>query len=148
LAEVVSALQISQVQIDVEPEDLTVLSDPDHLNRIFLNLLENAVKYAPGSPVEVKAEALGNRVEVAIIDHGYGIPAGQRERIFHRFTQLEGSATRTRGGTGLGLNIVKGLAEAMKGGVELRDTPGGGATFVVTLPRTTPVPLAAAANYG
>jgi signal transduction histidine kinase len=139
LAEVVSALQITEVQIDVEPEDLTVLSDPDHLNRIFLNLLENAVKYAPGSPVEVKAEALGNRVEVAIIDHGYGI---------HRFTQLEGSATRTRGGTGLGLNIVKGLAEAMKGGVELRDTPGGGATFVVTLPRTTPVPLAAAANYG
>ena len=147
LADVVGALQIAQVQIDVEPADLTVLSDPDHLDRIFLNLLENAVKYAPDSPVEVKAIALANRVEVSVIDHGFGIPAGQRERIFHRFTQLEGSATRTRGGTGLGLNIVKGLAEAMKGGVEMRDTSGGGATFVVTLPRTAPVPLAAAANY-
>jgi signal transduction histidine kinase len=144
LIEVASALQIPHLKVEVDPEDLTVLSDPDHLNRIFLNLLENAVKYAPGSPVEVKAEAIGNRVEVAVIDHGYGIPAGQRERIFHRFTQLEGSATRTRGGTGLGLNIVKGLAEAMKGGVELRDTPGGGATFIVILPRTSPVPLASA----
>ncbi|MGI8516639.1 MAG: ATP-binding protein [Acidimicrobiia bacterium] len=147
LADVVGALQIAQVQIDVEPADLNVLSDPDHLERVFLNLLENAVKYAPDSPVEVKAIALANQVEVSVIDHGFGIPAGQRERIFHRFTQLEGSATRTRGGTGLGLNIVKGLAEAMKGGVEMRDTPGGGATFVVTLPRTAPVPLAAAGNY-
>ncbi|CAN5175579.1 hypothetical protein BH18ACT5_BH18ACT5_01920 [soil metagenome] len=147
LFEVASALQIPHLKIEVDPEDLTVLSDPDHLNRIFLNLLENAVKYAPGSAVEVTAEALGNRVEVAVIDHGFGIPAGQRERIFHRFTQLEGSATRTRGGTGLGLNIVKGLAEAMKGGVEFRDTPGGGATFVVTLPRTNPAPLAAAVSY-
>ncbi len=147
LTEVVGALQIPQVQIDVEPENLTVLSDPDHLNRIFLNLLENAVKYAPGSAIEVKAETVDNRVEVAIIDHGYGVPAGQRERIFHRFTQLEGSATRTRGGTGLGLNIVKGLAEAMRGGVEFRDTPGGGATFVVTLPKTASVHLAAVANY-
>lgn len=147
LFEVASALQIPHLKIEVDPEDLTVLSDPDHLNRIFLNLLENAVKYAPGSAVEVTAEALGNRVEVAVIDHGFGIPAEQRERIFHRFTQLEGSATRTRGGTGLGLNIVKGLAEAMKGGVEFRDTPGGGATFVVTLPRTNPAPLAAAVSY-
>ena len=125
LTEVVGALQIAQVQIDVEPENLTVLSDPDHLNRIFLNLLENAVKYAPGSAVEVRAEAVDNRVDVAIIDHGYGVPADQRDRIFHRFTQLEGSATRTRGGTGLGLSIVKGLAEAMKGRSSSGTPPAG-----------------------
>jgi two-component system OmpR family sensor kinase len=70
-----------------------------------------------------------------------------RERIFHRFTQLEGSATRTRGGTGLGLNIVKGLAEAMHGSVELIDTPGGGATFVVSLPLTEPAPALAYPRY-
>jgi two-component system OmpR family sensor kinase len=70
-----------------------------------------------------------------------------RERIFHRFTQLEGSATRTRGGTGLGLNIVKGLAEAMRGSVELMDTPGGGATFVVSLPRPESMPNLANPRY-
>ena len=115
LSELAATLSIEDLQIEVDPVDLTVLSDPDHLNRIFLNLLENAVKYAPGAPVEVRARASGNRVEVAVSDHGAGIPADQRDRIFHRFTQVEGSATRTRGGTGLGLSIVKGLAEAMKG---------------------------------
>ena len=147
LSELAATLQISDLSIDVMPADLTVLSDPDHLNRIFLNLLENAIKYAPSSPVEVRAAARGNRVEVAVSDHGAGIPADMRERIFHRFTQLEGSATRTRGGTGLGLNIVKGLAEAMHGSVELIDTPGGGATFVVSLPLTEPAPALAYPRY-
>lgn len=147
LSELAATLQIPDLSIEVMPADLTVLSDPDHLNRIFLNLLENAIKYAPSSPVEVTAAAKGNRVEVAVSDHGAGIPADMRERIFHRFTQLEGSATRTRGGTGLGLNIVKGLAEAMHGSVELIDTPGGGATFVVSLPLTEPAPALAYPRY-
>jgi signal transduction histidine kinase len=136
LAEVAATVQIPSLTIDVQPEDLAVLADPDHLNRIFLNLLENAAKYAPGTPVEVVGQARGSRVDIAVIDHGAGIPADQRERVFQRFTQIELSATRTRGGTGLGLNIVRGLAEAMKGSVELLETPGGGATFAITLPRT------------
>ena len=147
LSELAATLQIPDLSIEVMPADLTVLSDPDHLNRIFLNLLENAIKYAPSSPVEVRAAARGNRVEVSVSDHGAGIPADMRERIFHRFTQLEGSATRTRGGTGLGLNIVKGLAEAMHGSVELIDTPGGGATFVVSLPLSEPAPALAYPRY-
>lgn len=147
LSELAATLQIPDLSIEVMPADLTVLSDPDHLNRIFLNLLENAIKYAPSSPVEVRAAARGNRVEVAVSDHGAGIPSDMRERIFHRFTQLEGSATRTRGGTGLGLNIVKGLAEAMHGSVELIDTPGGGATFVVSLPLSEPAPALAYPRY-
>ncbi len=147
LSELAATLQIPDLSIEVMPADLTVLSDPDHLNRIFLNLLENAIKYAPSSPVEVRAAARGNRVEVAVSDHGAGIPSDMRERIFHRFTQLEGSATRTRGGTGLGLNIVKGLAEAMHGSVELIDTPGGGATFVVSLPLSEPAPAMAYPRY-
>ncbi len=147
LGELAATLSIEELHIDVDPVDLTVLSDPDHLNRIFLNLLENAIKYAPGAPVEVRAMAKGNRVEVAVSDHGAGIPSDQKERIFHRFTQMEGSATRTRGGTGLGLSIVKGLAEAMKGTVELTETPGGGATFVVSLPRTAPNPAMALPRY-
>jgi signal transduction histidine kinase len=136
LTEVTATVQIADLTIDVEPDDLAVLADPDHLNRILLNVLENASKYAPGSPVEVVAQARGSKVDLAIIDHGSGVPTDQRDRVFQRFTQLEGSATRTRGGTGLGLSIVRGLVEVMKGSVELLETPGGGATFSVTLPRT------------
>jgi signal transduction histidine kinase len=147
LKEVTSTVAIAELSIDVDPEDAAVLADPDHLNRIFLNLLENASKYAPGSAVEVIARARGDRVDISIVDHGEGVPVDQRDRIFERFTQLEGSATRTRGGTGLGLNIVRGLVEAMKGNVGLHETMGGGATFTVSLPRTLPsaaVGLAAA----
>jgi signal transduction histidine kinase len=138
LKEVTSAVAIAALTIEVDPEDAAVLADPDHLNRIFLNLLENASKYAPGSAVEVIARARGDRVDISIVDHGEGVPVDQRDRIFERFTQLEGSATRTRGGTGLGLNIVRGLVEAMKGNVGLHETMGGGATFTVSLPRTLP----------
>lgn len=139
IAEVAATVQISNLTLDIQPDDLAVLADPDHLNRIFLNLLENAAKYAPGTPVEVVAQARGSRVDIAVIDHGAGVPADQRDRVFQRFTQIELSATRTRGGTGLGLSIVRGLAEAMKGSVELLETPGGGATFAITLPRTEKV---------
>jgi signal transduction histidine kinase len=141
LAEVASTVQIEDLTITVEPDNMSVLSDPDHLNRIVLNLLENAAKYAPGSPVEVVAVAQGGRARVSIIDHGSGVPPDQRDRVFQRFTQIEGSATRTRGGTGLGLSIVKGLTEAMRGTVELADTENGGATFVMTLPRAESVPV-------
>lgn len=136
LTEVGGLVAIQELKIEVDPDDLAVLADPDHLNRVFLNLLENAAKYAPGSAVEAVARGRGDRVEVSIVDHGEGVPADQRDRVFERFTQLEGSATRTRGGTGLGLNIVRGLTEAMRGSVVLEETPGGGATFTVTLPRT------------
>ena len=147
LKEVTSTIAIAELNIDVDPDDAAVLADPDHLNRIFVNLLDNASKYAPGSAVEVFARGRGDRVDISIIDHGEGVPAEQRDRIFERFTQMEGSATRTRGGTGLGLNIVRGLTEAMNGNVGLHETVGGGATFTISLPRTLPsaaVGLAAA----
>ena len=139
LKEVAATVTIADLTITVEPEELAVLADPDHFNRIFLNILENAAKYAPGSPVEVVAIGSGSKVDLAIIDHGAGVAPEQRDRVFQRFTQIENSATRTRGGTGLGLSIVRGLAEVMSGTVELSETPGGGATFTVVLPRTAQV---------
>lgn len=125
---------IDQLTISVDPPDLVIRADPDHLGRVFINLLENAAKYAPGSPVEISARAVKSRVDISVTDHGPGIPAEQRHRVFERFTQVEHSDTRTRGGTGLGLSIVKGLIEAMDGQVSLTDTPGGGATFTISLP--------------
>jgi two-component system OmpR family sensor kinase len=111
-----------------------VSGDPDHLRRVFINLVDNARKYAPESPVELVARQVRSSVDIDVIDHGEGIPHDMRELIFDAFTQMERSETRTKGGTGLGLSIVRGLVEAMGGQVSVNDTPGGGATFTVSLP--------------
>jgi signal transduction histidine kinase len=118
----------------IEPEDLTVEADRDHLTRILINLVENAAKYAVGSPVELYAWERPNKAVIAVVDHGPGIPDNERERVFERFTQIDQSDTRSKGGTGLGLSIVKSLAEVMYGAVRVEATEGGGATFVVELP--------------
>jgi signal transduction histidine kinase len=118
----------------VEPETLTVEADRDHLTRILINLVENAAKYAAGSSVELFAWERGHRAMIAVVDHGPGIPEGEKDRVFERFTQVDQSDTRSKGGTGLGLSIVRSLAEVMNGAVRIEDTEGGGATFVVELP--------------
>jgi signal transduction histidine kinase len=118
----------------VEPANLTVEADRDHLNRILINLVENAAKYAAGSPVELYAWEKMNRVMIAVVDHGPGIPDEDRDRVFERFTQIDQSDTRSKGGTGLGLSIVRSLSEVMHGSVRVEPTEGGGATFVVELP--------------
>lgn len=123
--------------VTIEPPGLTVEADRDHLSRILINLIENAAKYAPGSPVEVYAWEGNERGFIAVVDHGPGIPEDQRERVFERFTQIDQSDTRSRGGTGLGLSIVKSLAEVMHGSVRIEATEGGGATFIVDFPLST-----------
>lgn len=122
------------VRLQVEPKTL-IKTDPDHIRRIVINLVENAMKHAAGSPIDVIVSLTEERVIIDVVDHGPGIPPSERPKIFDQFTQLEPSATRSQGGTGLGLNIVRGLAQAMEGDVTIHDTPGGGATFRVDLPR-------------
>ncbi len=125
------------VTLDIEPEAAQLRSDPDHLGRIITNLLYNAVKYAPDSPLEIWARQRRGEVWLSVIDHGPGIPYELHEHIFDRFTQVAGHATRSKGGTGLGLSIVRGLTEAMGGRVWFEPTIGGGATFTVGLPART-----------
>jgi signal transduction histidine kinase len=120
--------------ITIDPPDTTVEADRDHLSRVLINLVENASKYAPDSPVEIYGWQRGTRGFIAVVDHGPGIPVEDRERVFDRFTQLDQSDTRSKGGTGLGLSIVKSLTEAMRGSVRIETTEGGGATFVIELP--------------
>lgn len=122
----------------VEPANLAVHADRDHFQRILINLVENAAKYAPDSPVELYAWQKANRAMLAVVDHGPGIPEDARESIFQRFTQLDQSDTRSRGGTGLGLSIVKSLVEVMHGSVRIEATEGGGATFLLDLPAGNP----------
>ncbi len=129
--------------ITVEPPSLEVRADRDHLSRVLINLVENAGKYAPDSPVELFAWERGAMAMLAVVDHGPGIPDAERERVFERFTQMDQSDTRSKGGTGLGLSIVKSLAEVMHGTVSIEETEGGGATFVVELPLAVSMPAEA-----
>ena len=89
--------------------------DPDHLGRIITNLLYNAIKYAPDSPLEIWARQRRGEMWLSVIDHGPGIPYELHDHIFDRFTQVAGTRPGSKGGTGLGLSIVRGLTESMGG---------------------------------
>lgn len=135
LVELLDALP-SGDRVDHEPtSDVgVVVADPDHLARVVTNLVENATKYGGDGSIEVVTASNRKEVNLSVIDHGPGISYEQHEVIFERFTQLQPHATRSKGGAGLGLSIVKGLVEAMDGRVWYEPTPGGGATFTVAIP--------------
>ncbi|GAA3775553.1 sensor histidine kinase KdpD [Streptomyces chiangmaiensis] len=122
----------NSVELDI-PETLPmVLVDKGLLERVVANLVENAVKYSPqDKPVLVSASALGNRVELRVVDRGPGVPDEGKERIFAPF-QRYGDAPRGAG-VGLGLAVARGFTEAVGGTLDAEDTPGGGLTMVVTL---------------
>ncbi|MCB1246293.1 MAG: GAF domain-containing protein [Acidimicrobiia bacterium] len=128
------------VAYEIDPPAEVVLADPDHLARVVTNLVENALKYGGDTPVTIDAVRVGDAVRMSVIDHGPGIPYEKHNLIFQRFTQLQPNATRSKGGAGLGLSIVQGLVEAMNGRVWFEPTPGGGATFTVSLPVPTDEP--------
>jgi signal transduction histidine kinase len=123
------------VDLALSPRLPKVAIDPDHFERVITNLLDNARKYASESRIEVTGRAVDDEVWLSVVDYGEGIPYEYEKTIFERFTQIERPDTRFRGGTGLGLNIVKDLTEAMHGRVWMEATPGGGATFTVAFPR-------------
>lgn len=123
------ATVMAEVHADID-SDVVCVVDPDHLSRILINLLENARRYG-APPIEITGVVDGADVRIAVIDHGNGITQGDAERLFERFEQLESGSSE---GLGLGLSIVRSLAELNGGAVTCDETPGGGATFVVRLP--------------
>jgi signal transduction histidine kinase len=140
LAELIVALPSGErVTHEPTPDIEAVVADPDHLARVVTNLVENAIKYGGDGPIEVSAVDNRDEVHLSVIDHGPGISYEQHEVIFERFTQLQPHATRSKGGAGLGLSIVKGLVEAMNGRVWYEPTLGGGATFTVAIPTRGPI---------
>jgi two-component system, OmpR family, sensor histidine kinase KdpD len=116
------------------PESLpAVYADPAILERVVVNLIENALRYSPaGKPPLISASALGDRVELRVIDRGPGIPEQDRERMFVPFQRLGDTDNTT--GVGLGLALSRGLTEAMDGTLTAEDTPGGGLTMTISLP--------------
>jgi two-component system, OmpR family, sensor histidine kinase CiaH len=117
------------------PEKLTVTSDPQALRSIVDNLIENASKYAPpGSTIALSLEAGLEGWRVSVSDEGPGVPSADQDRIFERFFRSGNEETRKAKGTGLGLYIVKRLAQALGGTVTIRDRQPHGAIFAVSFP--------------
>jgi signal transduction histidine kinase len=113
-------------------ESVVVRADPGRLDRIVLNLLQNALKYSPpDSVVELGAHEAGGRVSIRVADHGPGIPPDELPHVFDRFYRGKRS---TAGGLGLGLYSVRLLVEAHHGTVRAEPGARGGTTFLVTLP--------------
>lgn len=112
---------------------LTVRGVPRLLRRAIRNLLENARRYGAGE-VSLELRADGPQAKVVVSDRGPGVPAALRERIFEPFYRLPGASER-EGGVGLGLALVKSIAERHGGSVRCEARAGGGASFVITLPR-------------
>ena len=107
------------------------------LAQVVGNLLANAAKYTePGGQITVTATVEGPQAVLAVRDNGIGIPAEMLERIFELFTQVERAITQAEGGLGIGLTLVKRLAELHGGTVEAQSAgPGQGSAFLVRLPR-------------
>lgn len=118
-----------------EVPELELIGDSDRLIQVFTNLISNAVKFSPKEAVvEVRAVVEGDAVRICVRDHGQGIPAEFASRIFGRFQQAGGAASRRSGGTGLGLSIAKAITELHGGRIGFDNAEGGGTVFHVQLP--------------
>ncbi|MBA2689329.1 MAG: response regulator [Burkholderiales bacterium] len=121
----------------VDPALAEVYLDRRQFEKIFLNLLSNALKFTPaGGSIRIEAMPLDDRwFELAVSDSGAGIPADKLPLLFKRFQQVDTSATRQVGGTGIGLALTKEVTELMGGSVGVESEPGQGSRFFVRLPR-------------
>ena len=129
---VASGYRPDRFAVETLPGQPEVWADADKVQQVIANLVENALRHGDGM-VTVRVAPAGPDVAVTVLDQGPGVPAHLRSRVFAKFWR-EGR----RGGSGLGLYIVRGLVEAHGGRVTVDDAPGGGAAFCFTLPGGTP----------
>jgi two-component system, OmpR family, sensor histidine kinase KdpD len=120
------------VQLHIEADLPLIEADAAQLERVFVNLLENARRYSGDHPVQVRARVVGSHLKVRVIDRGPGIPAGDLPYVFEPFRQ--GSQGGDHAGAGLGLAIVKGFVEANGATVTAESLPGQGAVFAIDFP--------------
>lgn len=111
-----------------------IMADEDMMDQLFINLIENAIKYTLKGEVRVEAVTQDNGVQVRVIDTGIGIPTKSIPRLFERFYRVDKARSREMGGTGLGLAIVKHILEAHGGSIQVESTIGIGTTFTLFLP--------------
>jgi signal transduction histidine kinase len=113
-----------------------VAGDEGRLLQVFDNLLGNAIKFSPdGGQITVSVEDAGSAVKVSVADQGVGIPKDQLDKVFERFYQVDGSASRRFAGIGLGLTIAKRIVETHGGRIWAESGVGRGSTFHFTIPK-------------
>ena len=128
------ALASHPTTISVETK-YQVMADPEYIEKVLSNLLENACKYsAEGSPIFLSARDEGEYVAVSVADRGFGIDAGEQSLVFERFYRARSSSSSATG-TGMGLAISKAIVEAHGGMMQLTSQPGHGSVFTFTLQR-------------
>jgi signal transduction histidine kinase/DNA-binding response OmpR family regulator len=136
------ALEAKQItfQVDLGPRAFPVMGDPNRLQQIFWNLLSNAVKFTPKrGQVTVRIRTVDSQALISVTDTGMGIKAEFLPYIFDRFRQADGSTTRSQGGLGLGLAIVRHLIDLHHGSVQVEsEGHDRGSTFTITLPIAKP----------
>ena len=123
------------VSLEVDEAAPLVLTDRGLLERVVANLVANAVRVSTGTPVRVLAHVLPRTVEILVVDQGPGVAEELRARMFEPFQRLDDVSP---GGLGLGLAVARGLTEAISGDLSAEDTPGGGLTMVLSVPRAEP----------
>jgi two-component system phosphate regulon sensor histidine kinase PhoR len=128
--------QGSEVHIEFS-NDVMVEADPEAIHQVFSNLISNAVKYCPGTPIVIGAHPQDDLVEFFVRDSGPGIASEHLPRLFQRFYRVDKARSRESGGTGLGLAIVKHIVIAHGGSVRVESELNHGSTFFFTLPITS-----------
>ena len=120
------------------PADFSLSAEVNEgqIRQVLVNLIENAKRFSPdkGSIEIAIGQKTDDEITLEVVDHGEGIPKQLRDKVFERFYRADNSRNRDTGGTGLGLAIVKEIVSLHKGRIEVRETPGGGATFRIKLP--------------
>jgi PAS domain S-box-containing protein len=129
-------LSRNKIRLDVS-KDIIGVWDRSRLEQVFVNLITKALKYAPGTLIEIQAFESGDMITVKFSDHGFGVPKEKQNLIFDRFERA--TSSKNISGLGLGLFIVKRIIESHGGSISFEDTPGQGATFIIALPRTPKV---------
>jgi two-component system sensor histidine kinase KdpD len=123
----------ARVVVDIADDLPTAIADPGLFERVVANLVANALEHAPNdTTVRVEASSVGDRAVLRVVDRGPGIPAAGRQRAFDAFQRFD---DRRTGGVGLGLAVAQGFMNAMDGELVIDDTPGGGLTVTLSLPR-------------
>ncbi len=130
-----SSAEEGRIEIRREGPPIVVAGDPVALRRVFMNLIENAIKYNhPGGSIHLVTEALPGKARVRVRDTGMGIAADDLPRLFKRFYRVDKARSRDSGGAGLGLAICKSFIQAHGGTISVESAPGVGTTFTIDIP--------------
>jgi len=127
--------EVQKIEVDFPPDFPPVLADPEKVEEVLTNLIENAIKFSPqGGTITVKGEISQSEILVTVTDEGIGIPLRDQEWVFDRFYRVEDDSTKSTRGTGLGLYICKTLIEAHGGRIWVESELGKGSRFTFSLP--------------